>query len=293
MSITFGHHQGNRSEYLAMFALTKMGFIVPVPRQEDHFGVDFIVHLSELNNLAIRPTGRSFGIQIKSNDTVIEIDNEDKRNYLYNSTLPFFIGIISRDSLILKIYSTINRLRFYYMSNPGQNFRFIFDGQGDSMPKPDYDNGNLLVGKPIIEVDISEQSEPHERLQEREMLHTVMKSWVELENQAISLKEQNIRLLYWPSNYQANMPLAEIEHLSHDVYADLQSLPNICKATERTLTSLIFYADKINTTSDENDTPTLLELIRKDANLVKNNCHSLRCALSQQEDRSSDNSDVV
>ena len=44
MSIPFGYLQGNRSEYLAIPALTKIGFVIPVPRQEDHFGVDFVVH---------------------------------------------------------------------------------------------------------------------------------------------------------------------------------------------------------------------------------------------------------
>jgi hypothetical protein len=66
MSIPFGYSLGNRSEYLAIPALTKLGFTVPVPRQEDHFGVDFIVHLANLEGRTVHPTGKSFGIQIKS-----------------------------------------------------------------------------------------------------------------------------------------------------------------------------------------------------------------------------------
>jgi len=33
--IPFGFYQGNRSEYLAIPALSKLGFTIPIPRQED------------------------------------------------------------------------------------------------------------------------------------------------------------------------------------------------------------------------------------------------------------------
>jgi hypothetical protein len=66
MSIPYGYWHGKVSEYVAMLALTKLGFTVPVPRQEDHFGVDFIVHLASCeDDKTVIPTGRSFGVQIR------------------------------------------------------------------------------------------------------------------------------------------------------------------------------------------------------------------------------------
>ncbi len=65
-NIPWGYHQGNRSEALSIPALSKLGFVTPVPRKQDHFGVDFIVHLACLDRNVLSPLGKSFGIQIKS-----------------------------------------------------------------------------------------------------------------------------------------------------------------------------------------------------------------------------------
>jgi hypothetical protein len=106
MAIPFGFYQGNRSEYLAIPALSKLGFTIPVPRQEDHFGVDFIVHLADMIDNTFTPTGKSFGIQIKSDKEPLTFDKQADINCLYGSSLPFFLGVVSRESLNLTIYSS-------------------------------------------------------------------------------------------------------------------------------------------------------------------------------------------
>jgi len=67
MTIPYGFHEGNRSEHLAVYFLSKIGLVIPVPRQSDLFKVDFIVHLSRKKKRNFVPTGRCFAIQIKSN----------------------------------------------------------------------------------------------------------------------------------------------------------------------------------------------------------------------------------
>ena len=37
-----GFYEGDRSEYLAPYVLSALGFTVPVPRQSDAFGADFL-----------------------------------------------------------------------------------------------------------------------------------------------------------------------------------------------------------------------------------------------------------
>ena len=184
MSIPFGFYQGNRSEYLAIPALSKLGFTIPVPRQEDHFGVDFIVHLANSADNLVAPTGKAFGIQIKSDKASLATDTQDKRDCLYGSSLPFFLGVVSRRDLTLTVYNTLNRLSFFWMLGPKRDFTLTVDGGGDGIPKPDFQARTGGTGKPILEIDISEPRSSRERSDEIELLQSTMQSWIDLEKKA-------------------------------------------------------------------------------------------------------------
>lgn len=251
MSIPMGFWQGNRSEYLAIPALCKLGFTVPVPRQEDHFGVDFIVHLANRVDQTIVPSGKSFGIQIKSNEDPLVLDKQHKRDGLYSSTLPFFLGVINRKDLTLTVYNTLNRLNFYWMFGPTRDFTLTVADEVDGIPKPDFEKRTGGTGRPILEISISEPATSWERSREIDVLQSAMRSWIDLENENLSLKEQGIALLFWPSTYIKNKPLAggfegiEPKTCSHTKFAGPDSLPHVCRATEKALISLSFYLRKM------------------------------------------------
>ncbi len=139
MCIPNGFYQGNRSEYLAIPALSKLGFTIPVPRQEDHFGIDFIVHLANTANGVVAPTGKAFGIQIKSGNDSLAFDTQDKRDCLYGSSLPFFLGVVSRQDLTLTVYNTLNRLHFFWGLGREEGFSLVVDDKGDGIPEPDFE----------------------------------------------------------------------------------------------------------------------------------------------------------
>ncbi len=255
MSIPMGFWQGNRSEYLAIPALCKLGFTVPVPRQEDHFGVDFIVHLAKMVDQTVVPSGKSFGIQIKSNEEPLVFDKQSKRDCLYGSTLPFFLGVVNRHNLTLTVYNTLNRLHFFWMLGIEKDFTLVVDDGGDGIPKPDFAARTGGTGKPVLEIGLSEPATPQERLVEIEALQSTMRSWIDLENENLSLKEQGIALLLWPAAYAKNTPLKgdvepiEMERFSYTKFAGPYSLPHICRATEKTLISLSFYLRKMPRTN--------------------------------------------
>jgi len=277
MSIPFGYYQGNRSEYLAIPALSKLGFTIPVPHQEDHFGVDFIVHLAKMVDNIITPTGKSFGIQIKSSNSPLIFEKQDDRDCLYGSSLPFFLGIVSRNNLTLTIYNTLNRLNFFWMYGPQRAFKLIFDSDGDGIPKPDFQNGFGATGNPILEIGIADLGTSDERLKEAETLQLTMETWIDLENENLSLKEQGIALLYWPSNYTKNKPLgSNLQRYSYTKFAGPDSLPNICKATEKTLTSLSFYLRKLQENPCPADTVPLMNPMCEKVESLKKDCEELR-----------------
>jgi len=255
MSIPFPFSLGNRSEYLAIPALTKLGFTVPVPRQEDHFGVDFIVHLASLEEQTVRPTGKSFGIQIKSNTEPIIFDTQHKRDCLFNSSLPLFLGVVSRTNLTLTVYNTLNRLNCFWSYGDKRKLSLIFGGNGSGLPKPDFDAENnhclAYTGKPILEISIQEPETLEEKTKEIEILQSTMKSWIKLENENLSLKEQQIPLFFWSANYKTNIPLPnDSEHSSYTKYASWDSFPNICQTSKKVLMALSFYLRKLPETTD-------------------------------------------
>jgi len=283
MSIPIGFYQGNRSEYLAIPALSKLGFTIPVPRQEDHFGVDFIVHLAKMVDNIVTPTGKSFGIQIKSNNSPLIFDKQDDRDCLYGSSLPFFLGIVSRENLTLTIYNTLNRLNFFWMYGPQRDFKLIVEGHRNGIPKPDFQKGVGATGNPILDISISEPSTSDARLKEVETLQSIMESWIDLENENLSLKEQEIALLFWPSNYTKSKPLAgNLERYSYTKFAGPDSLPNICKAAEKTLTSLSFYLRKLQGHASHEVVPLMESTCRK-AESLKGDCEELRAKWSSSQ----------
>jgi len=236
----FGFYQGNRSEYLAIPALSKLGFTIPVPRQEDRFGIDFIVHLARMKDKTVIPIGKSFGIQIKANDKPLVFNKQVERNYLYGSTIPFFLGVVSRKDLTLTIYSTLTRLCFFWMKGPNKPFKIVIKKTRDGLVAPNYKEGNIWTGKPILKIDIGEKSAAKDRLEEIQNLQATMKDWITLENDMLSLKEQKVPIVWRPLSYETNKPFSRIQ-FECIRYANPTTLPDICTATQKTLESLVFY----------------------------------------------------
>lgn len=240
--IPWGYYQGNRSESIAYPALSKLGFTVPVPRQEDHFGVDFIVHLAHVEGNTVRPLGRSFGIQIKSNKKPLSFNTKEDRDCLFNSQLPFFIGVVSRNSMTLDVYSTLTRLCFFWMRSSHRKFQLMFKDTGKGLKAPDYNNGKVWTGKPILKISVKDQPTPQKRLSEINKLYLTMESWIALENEILSLKQQKVPIVLRPRDYETNIPVrmdgGNIERIA---YSNPRTLPNICVAAEKTLDSLSCY----------------------------------------------------
>jgi hypothetical protein len=277
MSIPFGFYQGNRSEYLAIPALSKLGFTIPVPRQEDHFGVDFIVHLAKMIDNIITPTGKSFGIQIKSDKSPLIFEKKNDIDCLYSSSLPLFLGVVSRKDLTLTLYNTLNRLIFFWGPNSRQPFRLTCNATNVGIRPVDFYQREADTGKPILEINIGEPELASERLKEIENLQSTMESWINLETENLSLKEQHIPLLFWPTDYSQNEPLPNsLERYSYTKFAGPDSLPNICKATEKALTSLSFYLRRLRDDSNRNRLISLMDNTCTKVESLKKDCEILR-----------------
>lgn len=97
---------GWENEHLATFLLSRISFVANPVTVSDDIGSDFSCTIFEpriekgVEQLFPR---NSFSIQIKSKQGTIDVTN--KIEYLTKLELPFFVGVIDRKNLRLKIYS--------------------------------------------------------------------------------------------------------------------------------------------------------------------------------------------
>lgn len=97
---------GWENEHLAAFLLSRISFVANPVTVADDIGTDFFCTLFESrteNNAEQLFPRNSFAIQIKSKEETIPATN--KIQYLSKLELPFFVGVVDRDHLLLRIFS--------------------------------------------------------------------------------------------------------------------------------------------------------------------------------------------
>jgi hypothetical protein len=97
---------GWENEHLAAFLLSRISFVANPITVSDDIGSDFFCTLFESrseNNAEQLIPRNSFAIQIQGAEGIIPATN--KIQYLDKLELPFFVGIVDRDRLQLRIYS--------------------------------------------------------------------------------------------------------------------------------------------------------------------------------------------
>jgi hypothetical protein len=150
------------------------------------------------------------------------------------------------------------------------------------MRQEDFTKREAGTGKPILQINIREPETSHQRLEEIQSLQSTIESWINLENENLSMKEQRIPIVFFPTNYATNKPIADpdIERHSHVRFAGPDSLINICKTTEKVLTSLSFYLQKL---PDDvgSEVAALMKSTREQTESLKKRCEELRQKWSQ------------
>lgn len=170
--------EGTRSEYLAQFAFSCIGFVIPVPRQEDFMLTDLFVHLhSEIEGRGVKqlvPMGQAIAVQIKSNTEPIEL-TAAQLALVVKSEVPWFIAVCDRARSRLDVFSTIDR-HFFYRFTESTSIRF------DPRPldtKALRESVGINVGPPIISVhlDALEDFEIERRRTARAAFRAAVRSW--------------------------------------------------------------------------------------------------------------------
>lgn len=204
MSVPFGYYQGNRSEYLAMYALSSFGFVVPVPRQSDQFNVDFLVHLGQEEGRRFVPRGLTFGVQNKSEALELLVEGDEKLRVLYDSNLPLFLSVVSKEGGTMFLYTMLPRFRCSWALGARASITLVPGGTVSQFHQPDFTSRRAFLGPPILEIDIGLLDDQQQRGKLWQTFSAVMDFWVQMECFAISWKRQNIPIVALPEDYQAN-----------------------------------------------------------------------------------------
>lgn len=98
------YRAGDRSEYLALFGLSRFSFVYPFPRQEDFGVVDFLCILAKKEGKFIYPEN-AFYVQAKSNETLDPLDKDAIRWISHHMDHPLFLCICNKSAGMLTLYS--------------------------------------------------------------------------------------------------------------------------------------------------------------------------------------------
>jgi len=186
---------GALSEYLAQFALGQVGFVVPVPRQEDQFGVDFIVHPAAKMGENVVPVGSCFAVQVKSNARPLAIDTPDKVRCLDNLPLPFFLCVVDRERLTLALYSTLARLYWMWKWLEPKPFALVPDESPPDGKVLDWDNARVLLGPPASRLCLGELDDSATQEDVRKQFLAEVDPWLSRERQGLAWRAQRIPLV--------------------------------------------------------------------------------------------------
>lgn len=198
----YGLYEGDRSEFLAQFVLSTVGFCVPVTRQFDHFGVDLFMHLLRRIGLNVVSTGRVITVQVKSADDLILVNNDEKRNCLYQSSSPFFVAVADKANSQLSIYTTFLKWMAYWTDRKA-NVCLIPGPKTSDLPAGS-DAHNIFLGEPIVQLKLSDLEHPNTKVATRQTLFNVLEQWAKWEQKHIAWKEANLPFIACPVAYQTN-----------------------------------------------------------------------------------------
>ncbi|HEY5000998.1 MAG TPA: hypothetical protein VII15_04085 [Candidatus Cryosericum sp.] len=164
----FSFRQGDRSEYLALYALTRVAFVTPVPRQEDFGVVDFRCVLAKHDDRHVVPKG-AFNVQVKSKGATLGLRESEIRWLSTNMDCPLFICVVDKKETSIKLYSCQNvwSALFYRMHPRSINLvpektgpngdRYVHRELKTGDPEVDIDGEfDVFLGQPVIAMAVSD-----------------------------------------------------------------------------------------------------------------------------------------
>lgn len=203
--------EGTRSEYLAQYALSAFGTAVPVPHPEDS-GIDIYCTLG-------RRVGRRFLVenqylvQVKSTKEPITYSGSDEVKWILSHNYPFIICVVNKSTLELELFQTL-ALSMLGSKKGIKSLSLVFK----SSPTNEYfpqlietDNVTLYLGQPIASFCVADLAAE----EKKSVIAKTIKSWIELDQENIGLKETGFTMYRVPDSWNANEPILPLKFVGN------------------------------------------------------------------------------
>lgn len=170
---------GDRSEYLATYALSRFSFVNPFPRQEDFGVADFLCVLTIEEGRNVYPES-AFYVQVKSTEDTIHFQTDAIRWISDHMDHPLFICVVDKRNNRVKLYSCWSLWWALFLRGKPDEIALVLN-----TPLPvtepelheDDDNTRFTVplGPPIMSKSVEEIEE------DPNSVYRVMRDWVRID----------------------------------------------------------------------------------------------------------------
>lgn len=203
--------EGTRSEYLAQYALSSFGTCIPVPHPEDS-GIDLYCTLG-------RRVGRRFlvennyFVQVKSNKGEIKYNGIDEVKWLLAHKYPLFICIVNKEKAKIELYQTIALSTLIAKGNIASiTLKTEKNKELDYFPTLiEQEDIDIYLGEPIVKFTITNFS----KVAFNKQICKTIKSWVELDQENIDLKETGFTMYRIPEKWKVNSPVEALKFIGN------------------------------------------------------------------------------
>lgn len=189
--------QGDHGERLAEFILGSFAFTTNVPRPED-IGHDFHCVLAERAGSAkFLLMGPSFNVQVKSDHQPLRFDHEHEIDWIVKQENPFFLCVMTRETLTCEVYSTWNRVNGFLLYGPkptllqpGGEFALPFETDGVL---------HIPLGPPVVRLTAQDATDAKVG-----WVAEVLRPWIQLDRLNIVNAEVGLHWAEGPLNWKTN-----------------------------------------------------------------------------------------
>ena len=192
---------GDRSEYLATYALSRIAFVDPFPRQEDFGVVDSLCVLGREEPPNVYPES-AFYVQVKSSTKPIEFAGSAVQWLTHHMDHPLFVCVVDKEQSSVSLYSCsqVWNAIFPFREDP-QAMTIRFDGEPGIRRDPsDSARVEVNVGPPIIQQTVIEIEN------NSSTAYSVLKDWITMDSANIARRKVGRIAVTTFSKWTPNVP---------------------------------------------------------------------------------------
>ena len=176
--------EGDLSEYLAQYLLSRFSFVNTFPRQEDFGIADFLCVLGKKDTGCVYPEF-GFYVQVKSTEDDIEYDIDAAKWISLYMDLPLIICVINKKTSHIKLYSCCKIWAgLFVITSPNKLILELNKGTENQTVQINREERILRipVGVPILSMDIDEIDK------NKDKCYDILKPWLELDKMNVARK---------------------------------------------------------------------------------------------------------